>query len=184
MPPSRTVGQAWYSSLTIDVFIKILNNSIFHPFVASLIPLCLRAGEVPYSAPVFRNTVYWAILMCVISILLPFNERLAYGKPRKIDHEEEVIVITGGSSGLGNCLAELYAMKGASVAVLDIKLVGDGQAVEGVKYYTCDIGDEASVARAWAEIVKEFGDPTVLINNAGVVHGKRSWELSTREVER
>lgn len=155
MPASRHRGTPWYSSLTIDVLLRVFNNSIFHPFVASLIPLCLRAAEIPYSAPAFKNTVYWAIFVCIIHVLLPFNERIAYGKPRKVDFDEEVIVITGGASGLGRCLAEIYMLKGATVAVLDVQSAKGGNAVEGVAYYECDIGSPALVKEAWAKITEE-----------------------------
>lgn len=152
MPATRPRHKPWYSDLTIDLLIKILNNSIFHPFVASLIPLCLRAAEVPYSADAFRYSVYYAIFICILSILGPINERIAYGPSRKVDWEEEVIVITGGASGLGRCLSEVYAMRGATVAVIDITQVKVGDRVENVFYWQCDVGDMAAVARTWKEI--------------------------------
>ena len=64
-------------------------------------------------------------------------------------------MITGGASGLGRCVAEVYALKGATVAVLDIMPVGAASAIEGVKYYECDVGDVAEVEGAWAKITKE-----------------------------
>ena len=184
MPATRRADQSWSNSLTIDLFIKVLNNSIFHPFVASLIPLCLRAGEVPYSAPAFRNTVYWAIFVCILHILAPINERIAYGKPRKVDHEEEIVVITGGASGLGRCIAEIFALKGTTVVVLDVKSVSSQEEIEGVEHYQCDVGDPKTLEQTWARINAEIGLPTVLINNAGIVHGKKLLDLSPADVEK
>ncbi|MCJ1398048.1 hypothetical protein MMC11_001245 [Xylographa trunciseda] len=112
------------------------------------------------------------------------SERIAYGPPRKVDLEEEVIVITGGASGLGRCLAEIYALRGSTVAVLDIRGKESGDSLEDVSYYKCDVGDAAAMAHVWARITEELGLPTILINNAGIVHGKRKLDLSAEDVER
>ena len=86
------------------------------------------------------------------------NQRFAYGRPRNVDLSEEVIVVTGGASGLGLLIAEIYGMRGVSVAVLDVKDVGDGEGrgtdsigwsqTHGVEYYRCDVGDRAQVEEA------------------------------------
>ena len=182
MPATRRPDQPWYHSLTIDLFLRVLNNSVFHPFVAALAPLCLAAGGVELTADSIRNTVYWAILVCIFRALEPLNERIAYGKARTVDHEEEVIVITGGANGLGRCLAESYAMKGGTVAVLDSQVVDISDEIDGVSYFSCNISDSAAVASSWAAINKELGSPTVLINCAGIVHGKTMTELKDDEV--
>lgn len=155
MPASRPTDQPWYHSLTLDLLLRVLNNSIFHPFVASLLPLCLRAAETPYSEPAFKNTVYWAIFICILHALAPLNERLAYGAPRAVENEEEVVVITGGASGLGKCLAETYALKGVDVVVLDVTNPKAAGVAEGVKYFQCDIGDRGVVKGVWGKITKE-----------------------------
>lgn len=155
MPATRTQGKPWYSDLSIDLFAKVLQKSIFHPFIAALIPLCLRALEVPYTAAAFRYTVYYAIFICFLHIVGLINERVAYGPLRKVDLEEEVIVITGGASGLGRCIADIYALRGATVAVLDIKGNSSRDQIDGVSYYKVDVGDAAAVADVWAKITKE-----------------------------
>lgn len=71
------------------------------------------------------------------------SDRIAFGVPRQVDLSEEVIVITGGASGLGRLVAQIYGLRGASVAVLDIaeeKDVKGWEDVGGVEYYRCDIG--------------------------------------------
>ena len=181
MPVTRRPDQPWYQSLTIDLLIRILNNSIFHPFVAALIPLTLCAGGIAYWSKEVKNTIYWAIFICILHALAPLNQRLAYGKPRQVEEEEEVIVITGGGSGLGKCLAETYAMKGGTVAVLDIQV---SNKVEGVRYFDCDVADSAAVEATWAMIEKELGVPTVLVNCAGIIHGKRMADMTNDDVAR
>ncbi len=96
------------------------------------------------------------------------------------------MVITGGAGGLGGCLAEIFALRGVGVAVLDVgvKDRGRGEEREGVRYYCCDVGDREQVERVWGRVVEDLGVPTVLVNNAAVVNGKGLMEQSGEEVER
>lgn len=146
----------WYSHLTIDLIAHVLNRSIFHPFVAWLIPLCLRAVSTPYEAPEFIAACIWASIVTFAVVLGVFNKRIAYGLPREVDWDEEVVVITGGASGLGKILAQTYGMRGASVAVLDVqKPEKESEGLAGIHFYTCDVGDAAAVDKVKAMIEKD-----------------------------
>lgn len=146
----------WHTYLTIDLLAHVLNRSIFHPFVAWLIPLCLRAVVTPYSSPDFIIACAWASLVTLFTILSVFNKRIAYGVPREVDWDEEVVVITGGASGLGKILAEIYGMRGASVAVLDVqKPEKESEGLAGVQFYSCDVGDAEAVEKAKDQIEKD-----------------------------
>lgn len=98
---------------------------------------------------------------------------------------DEVVVVTGGLGGLGGCLAEIFALKGVAVAVLDVAVggVGDGEEKEGVKYYRCDVGSFEEASTVWERVRKDLGTPTILINNAAVVNGKPFLEQTQEEVE-
>lgn len=67
------------------------------------------------------------------------------------------MVITGGASGLGRCIAETFGMRGASVAVLDVKEVEGGVGAWGVgcRWYRCDVGDFDEVQKVRGEIEKD-----------------------------
>ncbi|KAH0562350.1 hypothetical protein GP486_002952 [Trichoglossum hirsutum] len=180
----------WHNPLTIDLLHKVLNTTFFHPFVAWIIPLCLRAQVTPYEHPAMLITVSWATLLTLLFFLSILNRRIAYGKPREVDLNDEVIVITGGASGLGLLIAEVYGLRGASVAVLDVRELEVGEA-RGVEFYKCDVGDREQVERVAKEIEEDFscdakqlGTPTILINNAAIAHGKSILDLSHEEIER
>ena len=68
------------------------------------------------------------------------------------EEQGEVIVITGGASGLGRCIAEILAMKRASVAIIDIRKV---EGLEGVNSYVGDVGDGAQCDIVWSEITRD-----------------------------
>ncbi|MDE2934220.1 MAG: SDR family NAD(P)-dependent oxidoreductase [Chloroflexota bacterium] len=100
----------------------------------------------------------------------------------------KVAVITGGGSGIGRCMALAFADEGMDIAIGDIE-PGPGEAVaEEVRAkgqraisVTCDVTDLHSV-RALAETTKaELGAYHVVCNNAGVISGGPTTEMSAAE---
>ncbi|MFC7516797.1 SDR family NAD(P)-dependent oxidoreductase [Herbaspirillum sp. GCM10030257] len=87
----------------------------------------------------------------------------------------KVAVITGGARGIGGATARLLADAGARVAVVDLledegeKTVGEIVAAGGAaRFWRLDVGDEANVARVFADVEAHFGRLDILINNAGI----------------
>ncbi|KAK4667225.1 hypothetical protein QC763_307320 [Podospora pseudopauciseta] len=179
--PSR--GDSWFAPLSIDLIVKVFKTTFFHPFIAWIIPLCFRAQNMHWDAPPMLVSFAWAGAITLIWMAGVINDRLAFGLPREVDLSEEVIVITGGASGLGLLIAEVYGMRGATVAVLDVEEMENGEA-RGVTYYKCDVGDKEQIAKVAEKIERELGPPTILINNAAVVLGKPLLSLSLPEIDR
>lgn len=94
-----------------------------------------------------RFSIGYAVFICVLWLLGSLNRRVANGPPRKVDLAKEVIVITGGASGLGLLIAEVYGMRGASVAVLDVRGMGEEGGERGIEFYQCDVGDREQVEK-------------------------------------
>lgn len=101
-------------------------------------------------------SIGYASLLTALFFLNILNRQIAYTKPRRVDLSEEVIVITGGASGLGLLIAEVYGMRGATVAILDIKELESGEA-RGVTAYKCDVSDKEQLARVAIEIERDVG---------------------------
>ena len=76
----------------------------------------------------------------------------------------KVVVITGGSSGIGLCAARALLEKGCRVYELSRRAQGADAAITHVQ---ADVTDEAQVRAAVEEIVRREGRIDVLINNAG-----------------
>lgn len=150
-PPQR---ESWFAPLSIDLFLKVLYVTFLHPFVAWVAVLCLRAEHMHWDAMPMRVAMAYATFITVCWTASAVNKRIAFGIPREVDMSEEVIVITGGSSGLGLLIAEVYGMRGASVAVLDVKEMENGEA-RGVSYYKCDVSDRKQLAAAAEKIEEE-----------------------------
>ena len=161
-PPSR---DSWFAPLSIDLILKVLNTTIFHPFIAWLIPLCLRAQTTKWEAPPMVGAIAWAVLITTYWALSVINQRVAHGLPRKVDLSDEVIVITGGASGLGMLVAEVYGMRGATVAVLDVNEMENGEA-RGVTCYQCDVGNREQVFEVAAQIEHDVRFPFSLFSSS------------------
>ncbi len=91
------------------------------------------------------------------------------------DFANRVAIITGGGQGIGLTVADLMLANGGSVSIWDRdqKLLDALDAKHGktgkVQTLNVDIGDNASVVRATAEVMDRFGRIDVLINNAAIV---------------
>ncbi|KAI0555979.1 hypothetical protein F4679DRAFT_12452 [Xylaria curta] len=181
--PRPPMQDSWFAPLSVDLFLKVLNVTLLHPFVAWIIPLCFRAEHQALDTRPMVVSISWAIFVTLLWMGNVWSHKIAYGMHREVDLSEEVIVITGGSSGLGLLVAEVYGMRGATVAVLDINPPESTEA-RGITYYQCDVSDKAQIAHVATEIERDLGTPTVLINNAAVVLGKKLLDMDVDEVER
>jgi NAD(P)-dependent dehydrogenase (short-subunit alcohol dehydrogenase family) len=93
---------------------------------------------------------------------------------------EQVIVITGASSGIGLATARLAAGMGARLVLTSRDAVNLEQAVERIRgdggdatYVTGDVADLDAMKRVAATAVREFGTIDTWVNNAGVsIYGR------------
>lgn len=88
------------------------------------------------------------------------------------DWANEIAVVTGGSSGIGQSVVQRLADLGARVAILDIQppLDKEFQSNPRIRFYECDITSTESITAAADAIRRDLGHPTILINNAGVTN--------------
>lgn len=95
---------------------------------------------------------------------------------RKTDFKNKVVLITGGSRGLGLVLARVFAREGARIAIC----ARDGEELErakqdlqsnGAEVFSgvCDVRDQNQVNNFVEVVINHFGQINVLVNNAGVI---------------
>lgn len=53
-----------------------------------------------------------------------------------------------------------------------------------IESYICDVSDPEDIARAAKEIREDVGEPTILVNNAGIINGRSILDLSTEDIKR
>lgn len=96
-----------------------------------------------------------------------------------------IAVVTGGGSGIGRALALAFADEGMDIAIGDIETepgerVADEVRAKGRRALAvaCDVTDAASVRALAASAREALGGAHVVCNNAGVVAGKQTADMS------
>ncbi|OJJ42190.1 hypothetical protein ASPZODRAFT_125899 [Penicilliopsis zonata CBS 506.65] len=102
--------------------------------------------------------------------------------PASFDWNKEIVVITGGSNGIGAATARLLAGRKTTVVILDI-LPLSFDPPENLHYYRCDITQYADLQAAAEIIRREVGAPTCVIANAGICRGRPLLQATERDVE-
>lgn len=93
--------------------------------------------------------------------------------PNANEYQGRIAIITGGSGGIGGAIATRLTAEGAVVHILDVKSGADK-----LRFHAVDIGDEASVTRAFDIIGAEHGAIDYLICCAGIYRPQPFLELS------
>ena len=100
----------------------------------------------------------------------------------------KVAVITGGGSGIGRSIALAFAAEGMDIAIGDIEGAAGEAVAEEVRAkgrqaisVTCDVTDLDSVRALAATTKAELGAYHVVCNNAGVISGGPTAEMSPAE---
>ena len=79
-------------------------------------------------------------------------------------------LITGGSGGVGLAVARRLDAEGCAITLLARgreRCEAAASYIPGALAVAADVSDEAQLAEAWATAKARFGDPAILINNAG-----------------
>lgn len=82
--------------------------------------------------------------------------------------EGRIAFVTGTTTGLGRCIARVFAEAGATGVGFDT-MDDAGSLPEGWRFVRGDVADEAALAGAIETIRKEYGRLDVAVANAGVV---------------
>ena len=96
------------------------------------------------------------------------------------------VLITGGASGMGRAIAELFASEGAQLALLDLNAAGvaDTARVLGAAGFACDVSDRASVQAFVADAGQAMGGIDGIVNAAGILDIKPFAELDPESWDR
>ncbi|SCV74896.1 BQ2448_7925 [Microbotryum intermedium] len=86
----------------------------------------------------------------------------------RIKGKGDVILITGGSTGIGKEVVELLVKKTNKIVVLD--MAEPTYVASGVHFFKVDITDPEAIAVVAQKVRAEVGHPTIIINNAGILH--------------
>lgn len=83
-------------------------------------------------------------------------------------HAQKIVVVTGGSQGIGLAIAKRYAVEGAQV-VVGSRHKPDALLHENIHFKTLDVSHEDSVHNMFDSVNEQFGHIDVLVNAAGIM---------------
>jgi len=175
-----------FDALDIDLVVKVLAHTAFSPFFTFFIPIFYYFQGARYHDPIVLYSGGWFVAMAMfwgikwLSLLYRNQGSLLFG-PAKFDWDEQVVLITGGSSGIGELLANTLAVRSVNVVVLDVKPIQTEN--YNITYYKCDVSKWEEVEAVSKKVIEEIGAPTILVNNAGIVQGKLILDLEPEEVK-
>lgn len=89
------------------------------------------------------------------------------------DVSREIVLITGVSGQLGGEYASAFLQRGARVVGLDVRPSAHSKVLaqdypDSFRFLAADVTDKHSLENALLEVERQFGTPTVLVNNAAV----------------
>jgi len=175
-----------FDSFDLDLVVNVLVHTVFSPFFVFFIPVFHVFQGARVTDPVVLG---WATYYLAVSLfwLIKWYSRLyrnqgsLFFAPKRLDWGEQIVVVTGGASGVGELLANTLAARNVTVVVLDVNPIVTEY--DNIAYYKCDVSSWEEVQAVAKTIKEEIGDPTVLVNNAGVVQGKLILDLSPEDTK-
>jgi 3-oxoacyl-[acyl-carrier protein] reductase len=104
--------------------------------------------------------------------------------------ENEIALVTGASRGIGAAIADKLAQAGATVIgtatsekgaqAISERLQVNGQKGKGL---VLNVSDQASIEALMDAVTAEFGNPTILVNNAGITRDNLLMRMKDDEWE-
>lgn len=154
----------------IDPLITLARKTILHPIVTIPITVLyyyLRSVDVSIATTLEKPL----LATTALSLTLCFNDLLTHGSTNNWvsdetwDWSREIVVVTGGSGGIGGSIVQRLAADGVQVVVVDVieptySLKNTGE--RPVFFYRCDSSDESEIQEVCLRIRGDFGCPTVL----------------------
>lgn len=100
---------------------------------------------------------------------------------------QHIAIVTGAGSGIGAAIAERLAQDGARVMMNDInasslasvkdKLISSGISADQIAIQDGDVSDETDMKTLFDHTMDQFGDLSLVVNNAGILQQKAFVEI-------
>ncbi|XP_029635639.1 epidermal retinol dehydrogenase 2 isoform X1 [Octopus sinensis] len=141
----------------------------------------------------------WDFVKEIILTILAFYYYLLDGIIRAIlpgcfyakDVAGETVLITGSGSGIGRELALRFAKLGCRMVLWDVNVPGNDATAKAIKelggscyQYKVDLGNKDEIYETARKVNEDIGMVHILINNAGIVTGRKFLECPDELIEK
>ncbi|KAF2853933.1 short chain dehydrogenase/reductase family protein-like protein [Plenodomus tracheiphilus IPT5] len=175
--PIRSQWSLAREGITGDTVARLISLTALNPMLT--LPLLLLARYTTSGSNIARDhsTVFKHLkTLLTLGVVHKLNSWLNDAVTNNFSKDEyvwekEVVVVTGGSDGIGKLIVGLLAERGIKVAVVDVQ-EPTYELQPTVSYFPCDLSSPTSITTTASKITSTHGAPTILINNAGVARGK------------
>jgi NADP-dependent 3-hydroxy acid dehydrogenase YdfG len=150
----------------------------------SVQPVLSRVLQSNLSIEALKVGLKWLVGLGTLHHASRYLDRKAYNNwtsDNLWDWTNELIVVTGGSSGMGEAMVRQFATRGIKVVIIDIQEPLTKNLPENVHFFHADLSSIDSIRAVSTKIRDQLGDPTVLINCAGIGTTRRSVADETSE---
>jgi short-subunit dehydrogenase len=157
----------------------------------SLLSPAMNVAEAAYNGVLLEqpisSIVRYAVYILGAGVAWQVNRAMSSralnnGVTSKFDWKKEIVVVTGGSGGIGAETVKTLARGGTQVVVLDVLPLTFPKG-KNVHYYKCDLTNYEELLATAARIKAEIGEPTVVVANAGICRGKPVLNANKRDIE-
>ena len=135
----------------------------------------------------WRKKRTYALLIVTLRVLYVFMNEKGLN-PFKKSLSSDHVFLTGAGSGIGRLMAVRLGKLGCKLSLSDINSAGLeetkdlcvklGVPAGNICTFVCDVSKSADIKNGANTARSAHGNVTVLINNAGIVSGKTTMELS------
>ena len=107
-------------------------------------------------------------------------EQAKLGKTSEPDFARQIVVVTGGASGIGLATAQAFKKQGAEVVIIDRDAAAAQQAASQIHALGigCDVTNRARLHDAFNKVCQTYGGVDILVSNAGA-----AWQGRIAEVD-
>jgi len=134
----------------------------------------------------------WALCYLVYGVTVSLLISLIPRRFRYKDISGQVVLVTGAGSGIGKMMAKKLALNhGATIVAWDINKQGNEETVKEIQEaggnavgYVVDVSSRASIYEAADKVKAEVGKIEILVNNAGIVSGRKFLDIPDHLIEK
>ncbi len=175
-----------------DVAVRPTGYNDTHEWAPNLYRREVGGGHwLPFSHPELLATATTELIDSLRTGAATRGLRRAEVGRQQREFDDQLLVITGGGSGIGRETALAFARKGAEVVLSDINLDSAKETAEliareggSAQAYQLDVSNKDAVEEHAATVIAEHGVPDILINNAGIGQAGDFFDTSAAEFDR